>query len=73
MIVHVRIIKRARQGRGFVAGAAVSENRTLCGAAMTDRDLTPRDARNVGAAGRKAWHVCERCCELAGIIPAPPK
>lgn len=66
-IAHVRIIQRARQGRGFAAGAAASENRTLCGAGMTDRDVTPAAARDIGAAGRKAWHLCERCCALAGL------
>ena len=61
MIVHVRILTRARSGRGFVAGAAVSENRTACGAPMTDRDVTPAAARGMDDASRKAWNLCDRC------------
>lgn len=40
---------------------------TLCGAPITDRDMSARDARNIrpGSKTAAAWNLCERCHLLA--------
>ncbi len=57
MINHVRVILR-RADRRLMGGAG--QSKTLCGGAMTDRDLLPRDARKDMTLG---WQflACEKC------------
>jgi len=64
-IAHVRVVRRPRGRRGYsgrhfeaVVGA-VGVNRNLCGADLTDRDITPRDVK--AALALNPGVVCAAC------------
>jgi hypothetical protein len=67
-IVHVRIIDR-RADRRIMGAPALSH--TVCGGPMTDRDISERDARNLGPRALDQWHVCAACREQLGPSPSP--
>lgn len=58
---HVRKILQ-RGSRRLMGSRGVSG--TLCGAPMTDRDITPQDARADFRKGSWEWLSCEKCRSL---------
>ena len=58
---HVRIVRR-RADRRLMGSPGVSE--TLCGGPMSDRDITPKEARADIAKGSWEWLSCEKCRSL---------
>lgn len=69
---HITIAPARPQGRpGYsgahflrVGGGTRPVRTNLCGAALTDRDMTPRDARRTLKLGPQAvaeWNLCRDC------------